>query len=110
MLLYVLRIPILKRYPHDVKPRDVRSSWLFFFVSFLKKGKEDVRNLEDFLQFYFDQFLRNFARCRKLSDTEVVRRAQPNDTRIGRRTSVSDKFSVGQIPPSEIIACGGPSL
>ena len=31
---------------------------------------------------------------RKLSD-----KTQPNDTRICRRTSVSDNFRVGQIPP-----------
>jgi len=35
---------------------------------------------------------------RKLSD-----KTQPNDTRICRRTSVSDKFSVGQIPPTIFI-------
>ena len=43
--------------------------------------------------------IRDAGSCptRKLSD-----KTQPNDTRICRRTSVSDKFSVGQIPPSEI--------
>jgi len=37
---------------------------------------------------------------RKLSD-----KTQPNDTRICRRTSVSDKFRVGQSPPSDASPC-----
>jgi len=40
------------------------------------------------------------ARCRKLSDTEVVRQNQPNDTRLCRRTSVSDEFRKGSFKDS----------